>query len=189
VFTVLLLADMVRQNEVALAEPVSKYLPVGVKVPERNGRSITLVDLATHTSGLPFMPENAPDFNGPAARKYSAADLVHYVAGYKLTRDIGSKWDYSNIGYWLLSEALASRAGVDYESLLHPRVIAPLKSANTDFAFVVEDEGQSRRRPRCRLAAIARCVHAANLFAHAVGRRPLFNGQRSLDVSLRGHGL
>jgi len=135
VFTALLLADMVRQNEVALADPVSKYLAAGVKVPERNGRSITLVDLATHTSGLPFMPENAPASNGPAAAKYSAADLVHYVAGYKLTREIGSKWDYSNIGYWLLSEALASRAGVDYESLLRARVIAPLKLANTDFVL------------------------------------------------------
>ena len=135
VFTALLLAEMVRQNEVALADPVSKYLAAGVKVPERNGRSITLVDLATHTSGLPFMPENAPASNGPAAAKYSAADLVHYVAGYKLTREIGSKWDYSNIGYWLLSEALASRAGVDYESLLRARVIAPLKLANTDFVL------------------------------------------------------
>ncbi len=135
VFTALLLADMVRQNEVALADPVAKYPPAGVKVPERNGRSITLVDLATHTSGLPFMPENAPAFNGPAARKYSAADLVHYVASYKLTRDIGSKWDYSNIGYWLLSEALASRAGMDYESLLRARVIAPLKLASTDFVL------------------------------------------------------
>ena len=135
VFTALLLADMVQQNEVALADPVAKYLPAGIKVPERNGRSITLVDLATHTSGLPFMPEELPATNGPAAAKYSAADLVDYVAGYKLTRDIGSKWDYSNIGYWLLSEALASRAGMDYESLLRARVIAPLKLANTDFAL------------------------------------------------------
>jgi D-alanyl-D-alanine-carboxypeptidase/D-alanyl-D-alanine-endopeptidase len=106
-----------------------------MKIPERNGRSITLGDLATHTSGLPFMPEKTPASNDPAAAKYSDADLKQYVAGYKLTRDIGSKWDYSNIGYWVLSEALASRASMDYESLLRVRVIAPLKLANTDFAL------------------------------------------------------
>ena len=135
VFTALLLADMVRKDEVALADPAAKYLPASVKVPERNGRSITLLDLATHTSGLPFMPENAPAFNDPAAAKYSAADLKQYVGGYQLTRDIGSEWDYSNIGYWLLSEALSSRAGASCENLLHTRVIVPLKLANTDFAL------------------------------------------------------
>jgi serine-type D-Ala-D-Ala carboxypeptidase/endopeptidase len=53
VFTRLLLADMAYRGEVSLDDPVSKYLPPTVKIPERNGRIITLVDLATHTSGLP----------------------------------------------------------------------------------------------------------------------------------------
>ena len=133
-FTALLLADMVEKKEVALADPVAKYLPADAKVPERNGRSIALVDLATHTSGLPFMPENAPPLNDPAAAKYSAADLKQYVAGFQLKRDIGSEWEYSNIGYWVLSEALSSRAGRDYETLMRNRVIASLKLANTDFS-------------------------------------------------------
>src|SRR6202011_4948554 len=134
-FTALLLADMVGKNEVALSDPVAKYLPADLKVPERNGRSIAVVDLATHTSGLPFMPENAPPLNDPAAAKYSAADLKQYVAGYQLKRDIGSEWEYSNIGYWILSEALSSRAGATYETLVRNRIIAPLKLVNTDFSL------------------------------------------------------
>ena len=58
VFTSLLLSDMVQRGEVALADPVAKYLPADVKVPERGGRVITLVDLSTHTSGLPRLPSN-----------------------------------------------------------------------------------------------------------------------------------
>src|SRR5687767_5467976 len=50
VFTALLLADMVRTGDLALTDRVAKYLP------HSNGRSMTLVDLATHTAGLPFMP-------------------------------------------------------------------------------------------------------------------------------------
>ena len=60
VFTSLLLADMVQRGEVALTDPIAKYLPAEVKVPQRGGRSITLVDLSTHTSGLPRMPSNFP---------------------------------------------------------------------------------------------------------------------------------
>jgi D-alanyl-D-alanine-carboxypeptidase/D-alanyl-D-alanine-endopeptidase len=130
VFTALLLADMVRKGEVALADPVAKYLPA-VKIPERNGRSITLLDLATHTSGLPFMPDELPAFDDPAATKYGTAQLYQFLAHYQLPRDIGAEWDYSNIGYWILGQALASRTGTDYESLFRTRVIAPLKLKNT----------------------------------------------------------
>ena len=58
VFTALLLADMARREEVALADPVARYLPPRVHVPERGGRAITLQDLATHHSGLPRLPTN-----------------------------------------------------------------------------------------------------------------------------------
>jgi len=130
VFTALLLADMVQKGEVALADPVAKYLPA-VKIPERNGRSITLLDLATHTSGLPFMPDALPAFDDSAATKYGAARLYRFLAGYELPRDSGAEWDYSNIGYWLLGQALTSRAAMDFESLLRTRVIAPLKLTST----------------------------------------------------------
>lgn len=43
VFTALLLADMVQRREVALEDPITKYLPVGTKLPERNGQPITLL--------------------------------------------------------------------------------------------------------------------------------------------------
>jgi serine-type D-Ala-D-Ala carboxypeptidase/endopeptidase len=124
-FTGLLLAAMVQTGEVALSDPAGKYLAADVKLPERNGRSITLLDLATHTSGLPFMPAGDP----PS----SDADLYAFLATYKLPRDIGDQWEYSNIDYWLLSQALAARAGTKYEDLLLKRVLRPLKLTHTAF--------------------------------------------------------
>ena len=79
------------------------------------------------------MPKNAPPLNDPAAAKYSAADLARFVANYQPTRDAGSQWDYSNIGYWVLSEALAARVGDNFENLVRERVIARLGLTNTDF--------------------------------------------------------
>src|SRR5258707_6294623 len=111
VFTALLLADMVEKNEVVLSDPASKYLPAAIKLPERNGHLITLLDLATHTSGLPFMPADAPPFNDPTAAKYSTGDLKRYLASYQLTREIGSEWDYSNICFLAFSEMRAFHGG------------------------------------------------------------------------------
>src|SRR5215831_11831958 len=48
VFTSLLLAEMVERQEVALDDPAAKYLPKHVKMPERNGKAITLLELSTH---------------------------------------------------------------------------------------------------------------------------------------------
>jgi CubicO group peptidase (beta-lactamase class C family) len=132
VFTSLLLADMAQRGEVALTDPVSKYLPPNVKVPERGGKKITLIDLATHTSGLPRMPTNfhPKDAANPYA-DFTVAQLYEFLATVELTRDIGSKYEYSNLGGGLLGHALARRAGTDYETLVRTRILEPLAMKST----------------------------------------------------------
>lgn len=132
VFTSLLLTDMARRGEVALDDPVAKYLPAGTKVPERGGKQITLVDLATHTSGLPRLPTNMEpkDPNNPYA-DYDAARLYAFLASYPLPRDIGSKFEYSNLGVGLLGHALSRRAGMDYATLVRTRITGPLHMEST----------------------------------------------------------
>jgi D-alanyl-D-alanine-carboxypeptidase/D-alanyl-D-alanine-endopeptidase len=132
VFTSLLLMDMTRRGEVALADPVAKYLPAGVAVPERNNRRITLADLSTQSSGLPRMPTNfnPKDELNPFA-DYSVQQLYDFLSGYQLKRDIGSQYEYSNVGVGLLGHALALRAGMSYEALVRSRICDPLGMANT----------------------------------------------------------
>ncbi len=136
VFTSLLLADMVNKGEVKLDDPVAKYLPATVKVPERNGKKITLVDLATQSSGLPPMPNNfhPKDPSNPYA-DYSSAQMYEFLSGYQLTRDPGEKYEYSNLGIGLLGHALCLRAGKDYETLVRERVLKPLKMDDTAVTF------------------------------------------------------
>ncbi|HEX3580077.1 MAG TPA: serine hydrolase, partial [Thermoanaerobaculia bacterium] len=132
VFTSLLLADMVQRGEVALTDPVSKYLPANVKMPERGGKKITLVDLATHTSGLPRLPSNfnPKDPANPYA-DYTVAQLYEFLSTVQLTRDIGSKYEYSNLGGGLLGHVLALRAGTDYETLVRTRILQQLAMKST----------------------------------------------------------
>ena len=65
VFASLVLADVVVRGEVGLDDPVAKFLPATVKVPERDGKRITLRDLSTQVSGLPRMPDNLNPPTGP----------------------------------------------------------------------------------------------------------------------------
>lgn len=132
VFTGTLLASMVARGDVRLDDPVAKYLPATVKVPERGGKQITLLDLATQSSGLPRLPSNLrpKDATNPYA-DYSEAQMYEFLSGYTLPRDIGSRYEYSNLGMGLLGHALARRAGKSYEALVTERILQPLGMSDT----------------------------------------------------------
>jgi len=135
VFTALLLADMVQRREVALADPVASLLPAGTKIPEK-GKPITLLDLATYTSGLPRMPRNwAPgDSRNPYA-DYTAAMMMEFLASYELKHEPGTHYEYANLGFGLLGHALATRAGRPYEALVMERICGPLGMGDTRIAL------------------------------------------------------
>ncbi len=132
VFTSTLLAEMVERGEVKLDDPISRYLPGTVKSPERKGRQITLRDLATQTSGLPRLPGNLrPASVANPYADYTVANLYEFLSSYTLTRDIGSQYEYSNLGVGLLGHILSLHAGKSYEQLLVERVLVPLGMTNT----------------------------------------------------------
>jgi serine-type D-Ala-D-Ala carboxypeptidase/endopeptidase len=138
-FTALLLADMVERGQMKLDDPVSKYLPEAVKVPTRNGKEITLLQLATHTSGLPREPVNLdtriPD--NPCA-SYSIEKFYDFLSGYKLKRDPGERFEYSNPGIAALAQAMVLKAGTDYESLVVERICLPLQMNSTRITLTPE---------------------------------------------------
>jgi serine-type D-Ala-D-Ala carboxypeptidase/endopeptidase len=132
VFTATILAEMVRKGDVRLDDPVSTYLPASVRMPERNGKPITLLALATHTSGLPRLPDNLKPGNpdNPYA-DYSVQQLYEFLSRHQLARDVGERYEYSNLGVGLLGHVLALRAGKGYEALLLERVTRSLGMKDT----------------------------------------------------------
>ena len=139
VFTSLLLADMIERGEVKADDPVEKYLPDTVKVPSRNGRKITLLDLSVQHSGLPRMPNNfTPGDPANPYADYTPPKLYEFLNGYTLTRDPGEKYDYSNVGVGLLGHAISRRAGMTYEALLRQRVFEPLKMTSSTITLSAE---------------------------------------------------
>jgi CubicO group peptidase (beta-lactamase class C family) len=143
VFTAILLSDMVHSGAVALDDPIDRYLPEGVTAPQRGGRSITLYDLATHTSSLPRMPANfAPgDASNPYA-DYTVRQMYEFLSEVTLERDIGSRYEYSNYAAGLLGNLLANAAGSSYGRLIEQRITSVLDMDDTTIELT---PGQSQR--------------------------------------------
>ena len=133
VFTALLLSDMAQHGEVSLDDPAAKYLDAKkVKLPEHGGKQITLADLATHTSGLPLRPTNlvSKDPNDKY-RDYTVELMYECLSSFVLPRDIGTKYEYSNIGYGLLGHVLEKRTGATYAQLVESRITEPVGMKDT----------------------------------------------------------
>lgn len=131
VFTSLILADMVEKGEVNLDDPIDKFLPENVKTPTWNGQKITLLDLATHTSGLPVMPNYPPNRDLDKEYEFNKEGLYEYLADYKMHREIGSQFEYSNTGGSLLGHVLSLHAGKSYEQILKERILDKLGMDST----------------------------------------------------------
>ncbi|RJP28449.1 MAG: serine hydrolase [Candidatus Omnitrophota bacterium] len=135
-FTGILFSEMVLSGEVGLDDPIQMYLPDTVNAPTWGDRAITLHDLAKHSSGLPRLPDNihSADPENPYA-DYTVQQLYDYLISATLNFEPGTQVLYSNLGSGLLGHLLAVRAGTDYDSLLHTRVLAPLEMVDTAITF------------------------------------------------------
>jgi D-alanyl-D-alanine-carboxypeptidase/D-alanyl-D-alanine-endopeptidase len=131
-FTATMLALMVERGNVALEDPVQKFLPSGSLVPERDGKRITLENLATARSGLPRMPDNfkPKDPQNPYI-DYTFEQLSEFLQDYQLPREIGSAYEYSNLGMGLLGYALSQQSHRTWSQLLKEMITQPLQMNQT----------------------------------------------------------
>ncbi len=143
VFTAILLADAIERGQLDIKDPIDKLLPGGQTVPSRGGRHITLENLVTHRSALPRLPTNMSpaDVNNPYA-DYSKDDLYKFLATHKPTWEIGSKYEYSNLGFGLLGHILSRKADKPFEDLVIERICKPLSMTDT----VIKRSAKQRRR-------------------------------------------
>jgi serine-type D-Ala-D-Ala carboxypeptidase/endopeptidase len=141
-FTTLALADMVNQGIIKLSDPIEKYLPSNVTVPQFNGIKITIEDLATHTSGLPYIPSNIWINNtiGDLNPNYNLTQMYQALSNTTLSWEPGSKFLYSDFGMGLLGHILTiQEGGMSYEQIIKNRILNVLGMNDTKITLSEND--------------------------------------------------
>lgn len=160
VFTASLLTAMVADSVVRLEDPITLYLPDSMAAANPALSRIKLLQLATHTSGLPAKPSNLADSftdpNDPYAQ-YSIAQLYHYLSTFappppatikrkknKANLLPSNRFAYSHVGMGLLAHLLENATHQSYQQLLDTYLLQDLGCGDT-----------YQRPPANRVAAIA----------------------------------
>lgn len=142
-FTALMLLQLVQEGKVRFSDPVEKYFPEVNKIQGRlpNAPPITLVQLATHTSGLEAEPENVEKYlEGPVADWEKV--LIAALPQTRYADEPGTLFAYSNIGYAILGAALSRAAGQPYVDYVKQRIFLPLGMKGS--FFEPDDKVRSR---------------------------------------------
>ena len=135
VFTASVLMDMVNKGLVKLDDPIDLYLS-DVKVPQFEEKKITLRHLATHTSGLPPLPDNFDQTNlSDPYKNYTTHELYEFLNHYDLKKSPGEECSYSNLGMGLLGHVLSLVAKKSYEELVVDTICNRLDMKKTGIAF------------------------------------------------------
>jgi beta-lactamase class C len=127
-FATTLLAQGVKQGELSLDDPVAKYvteLQQGSDI-----RRVTLGQLASHTSGLPRVPQHYEQWH---RGRYSLADFMRFLKSWKADtgHEPGQQGLYSNAGIILLRIALERHYKMPFAKLMTQRLTAPLGMRST----------------------------------------------------------
>lgn len=130
-FTALMLLRLVHDGKVHFSDPAQKYFgPIGrLKQPNPNAPAITLLQLSTHTSGLPL---GAKEYNSGLPAEWEK-QLVRVEAVTSFASEPGTKFAYSNVGYALLGAALAHAAGETYPQYVKKHILEPLGMTRSGF--------------------------------------------------------
>jgi beta-lactamase class C len=118
-FAATLLAQAVDQGELRLDDPVADYV---TELQEGGDiRRITLLQLATHTSGLPRVPQTYEPWH---REKYTLPDFIRFLKSWKAdnNQEPGQQDQYSNTGFIVLRLALERRFKIPFTVLMEQRL-------------------------------------------------------------------
>lgn len=132
-FTATLLAWYVNEGLIKLTDPITTYLPDSVAV-NQSLKSITLLNLVNHTSGLASVPDNLKEnmtdpFN--PYKDYNRELMYAYLKNCKLSSKPGEKYAYSNLGVGLLGSILLYISGKPFEQMVSEIITRPLRMLST----------------------------------------------------------
>lgn len=128
-FTTTLLALLIERRQVSLSDPVARFYS---ELPW--GRTVTLQQLASHTSGLPANPFSRWQMRRQGrqlAEAFREDDLMDFLKQLPTTRRAGNRARYSNVGMALLGRILGDVCGHSYDEAVYRLILRPLGMHDT----------------------------------------------------------
>ncbi len=170
-FTGLALAQLVVQRKVRLDEPLRPILfpDIAAKPDETE---ITLLDLVTHRSGLPSIPDNLePKDPGNPFSDYDRVALHDFLMRHGTAKPADATYLYSSMGIGLLGYALAQRAGVPYPQLVKTEITGPILMNDTVFALTPDQERRVIQGHAATMDPVDAGFREGGIFAGAIGAK------------------
>ena len=127
-FTATLVLQLQQRGALSIADPVCEYI---APCPDA-WRAITLEHLLTHTSGVPDYT-SGPDFLAKMRTPRTAGDIIASFRDLPLTSPPGTKYRYSNAGYFVLGAVIEKASGKPYAAVLEELILKPLGMTQTGF--------------------------------------------------------
>jgi len=124
-FTAAMVFKAVEEKKINLTDNIGSYFPT---VP--NAPKITIAQLLNHHSGIHNFTDNE-DYTSWMAQPKTEAELIAIIANDASDFEPGSKGDYSNSNYILLSFILQKIYKKPYKELVNQKITQPLGLKNT----------------------------------------------------------
>jgi CubicO group peptidase (beta-lactamase class C family) len=124
-FTAACIIQLAEQGKLSTDDKLSKYIPDYPK-----GDSITVHMLLNHTSGITNYT-NLAEFWPKAVLPLSTDSMIALFKNKPLDFSPGSKWNYSNSGYFLLGVIVEKASGKKFQEYLNENIIAKIGLKNT----------------------------------------------------------
>jgi D-alanyl-D-alanine carboxypeptidase len=127
-----LVLQLIAEGELALSDPVEKWLPGEVP----GGGAITVRMLLNHTSGLFDYTEDPvllPSILG-TGRRWTSTELLAVGVAHDPLFAPGTAWSYSNTNYAAIGAVLEQATGESLADLVRDRIARPLHLRHTYYA-------------------------------------------------------
>jgi CubicO group peptidase (beta-lactamase class C family) len=128
--------QLVESNRVRLDDPVARYVS-----PQPYGSEFTVRQLLSHTSGTPNpIPLRWVHPSSAHETFDERAELARVLRRHgRLAFTPGTRFKYSNIGYWLLGGVVEQASGQPFTSYVTGHVLGPLGVGPDQLAYAIGD--------------------------------------------------
>ncbi|HMO39317.1 MAG TPA: serine hydrolase domain-containing protein [Saprospiraceae bacterium] len=143
VYTAIAIVKMLEDEGKSIDTPIKAYLPANLPTLNRDGIELTFKHLLTHTSGLPYMPNNLGlSFYTNITkgwREYDENKLFSSLKNARLAFVPFTDFTYSNTAYGTLGVILQRKYGKDYGEIIKDLILEPLDLQATSAYFEETD--------------------------------------------------